>query len=119
MQKISFGRLGEKIAATFLKNKGFRIIEMNFHAHWGEIDIVAIDEDTLVFIEVKSRTENDGYTPEEAMTRWKINALKRTCLFYKTCHPRLPENLRIDFIGIMFDNDKKPLKINYVKNIDS
>lgn len=119
MENISLGKLGERIAANYLSSKGYRIIEMNFHKRWGEIDIVALDEDTLVFVEVKTRMEFDRISPEESITPWKIRTLKRTALFYKNLHHELPELLRIDFVGIVLGQDLKPIKINLIRNISN
>jgi len=117
MENISLGKLGERLAAKFLSSKGFQIIEMNFHKRWGEIDIVAQDKDTLVFVEVKTRMESDRISPEESITPWKIMTLKRTALFYKNLHPELPELLRIDFVGVVLKNDFEVKKINHIENI--
>lgn len=117
MENISLGKLGERLAANFLSSKGYQIIEMNFHKRWGEIDIVAQDKDTLVFVEVKTRMESDRISPEESITPWKIKTLKRTALFYKNLHPELPELLRIDFVGVVLKNDFEVKKINHIENI--
>jgi len=114
---LSLGRLGERIAVDYLSREGYQIIETNFHKRWGEIDIVAQDKDTLVFVEVKTRMEGDRITPEESMTGRKINSIKRSGQYYKLKHPELPENLRIDFLGIVLNEKFKPVRINLVKNI--
>ena len=132
MDNLSLGKLGERISSEYLQRKGYKIIEMNFHKRWGEIDIVAIDpkaspaperygvsegKDVLVFVEVKTRMEYDFITPEESITPWKIRLLKRTALFYKNIHKELPELLRIDFVGVVLDQTFNPVKINLIKNI--
>lgn len=117
MDNLSLGRLGERIASQYLFSKGFKILEMNFHKRWGELDIITLDKDTLVFVEVKTRMEYDSVSPEESMTPWKINSVKKSALYYKMKHPELPESLRIDFVGIVLDQSLKPIKINHVENI--
>lgn len=117
MQNISLGKLGERIAANYLTSQGYQVIEMNFRKRWGEIDIVALDKDTLVFVEVKTRMEFDRITPEESITPKKVASLKNTAVFYKNSHPKLPETLRIDFVGIVLDQNLKPKRINQIKNI--
>lgn len=117
MDNLSLGRHGEKIASEYLQKQGYKIVEMNFHKRWGEIDIVALDKDTLVFVEVKTRMEFDRISPEESMTPWKIKSLKRTALFYKKLHTDLPDLMRIDFVGLVLSQDLHPVKINLVKNI--
>src|SRR3989338_8163948 len=109
-------RLGEKLAAEYLEKQGYKIIERNFRTGWGEIDIIALDDKTLVFVEVKTKTSNKFGTPFEAMTPFKIKALERTAMFYKKLHPELPEALRIDAVGVVLSKDKNA-KIDLIKNI--
>lgn len=121
---ISLGKLGEEIAAKYLASKGFNILELNFYKRWGEIDIVALDPSTssgqvttLVFVEVKTRMEYDRISPEESMTPWKIASVKKSGLYYKNLHPELPDLLRIDFVGVVLNENLKPTKINHILNI--
>src|SRR3990167_6959320 len=69
------GRLGENMAAEYLRTNGYHILRRNYHVRGGEIDIIAKQNQTLVFIEVKTRRQNAGGYPEEAGTPKK---LKRT-----------------------------------------
>src|SRR5881396_2784363 len=64
-KKDPLGERGENLAARELRNKGYRIIARNFKCVMGEIDIVARDGKTLVFVEVKTRASDDAVTPEE------------------------------------------------------
>ena len=57
-QNIEIGKFGEKIAANHLKRNGYRILENNFRCKFGEIDIIALHRDTMVFVEVKTRKNN-------------------------------------------------------------
>src|SRR3990167_10557715 len=95
---------GEELAVQFLKEKGYKIIDRNFRKGYGEIDIIAIQGRTLVFVEVKTRTSNQFGTPLEQITPFKIRALERTALFYKKLHPNLPDAMRIDAVGIELDS---------------
>lgn len=120
------GKKGEQIASKFLSKKGFKIQELNFHKHWGEIDIICLDPSTgsgpngtLVFVEVKTRMQWDRISPEQSITKAKIHTLKTCALFYKKLHQELPDLLRIDFVGITLDESQKPVKINHIKNITS
>lgn len=111
-------RLGEKLAGEFLEKHGYKIIERNFRKGYGEIDIVAIEADTLVFVEVKTKTSNTFGTPFEAITPFKIKALERTAMFYKKLHPELPEALRIDAVSVILSKGED-VKIELIKNIYS
>ncbi len=75
------GREGEKEAAEYLEEKGFRILEENYHCGVGEVDLVALEGDYLVFVEVKKRKEESLVSPEEAVTREK----RRKIVFCSKC----------------------------------
>jgi putative endonuclease len=119
------GELGERLAVEYLKKQGFKIIDRNFRIRGGEIDIIAIDPsassgqdgDTLVFIEVKTRRSNEFGTPFEAITPWKMRALIKSAEFYKIKHPRLPDSMRIDAVGIVLTSNNEIASIELVKNI--
>ena len=89
---------------------------MNWHQRWAEIDIVAVDHDTLVIVEVKTRYSHEHGLPEESITPHKLHSLERSALLYKQQHPELPDALRIDFVGIDFSQGTDP-QINLIKNI--
>ncbi len=111
------GIKGEDIAASYLVKKGYKIIERNFRAKGGEIDIIAIDGDTLVFAEVKARSTDEFGSPLEAITYRKMKSLVRTAEFYKLRNPKLPEILRIDAVAISLDSENKVKSVELVKNI--
>ncbi len=109
-------RLGEEIAAEYLIKKGYKIIDRNFRKGYGEIDIIAVKDDVLVFIEVKTRTTNLFGGAKEAISYYKIKKLIRTAQFYKLLHPKLPELLRIDamFVTLSPNNLRE---IEHIENI--
>ncbi len=119
LRKKLLGKRGEDLAVTFLKKQGYKILERNFQKGYGEIDIVAQEKDTLVFVEVKTRTSTEFGSPLEAITPWKLKALTRSCQFYKSLHPELPEGLRIDLVAISLSpaGGGEVEKIELVKNI--
>ena len=110
---IEIGRIGENIAVKYLKRHGYKIIDRNFRSRrWGEIDIVATKNNTLVFVEVKTRVGTEHGEPVEAVTPFQLRALKRTGQHYKTENPDTPEAFRIDVVSIVLDHDThEPLKI--------
>lgn len=111
------GRKGEDLAVQFLKKNGFKIIERNFRIRGGEIDIIALDKDALVFIEVKTRKSDEFGTPLESITPWKMKSLIKAAEFYKYTHGNLPDLMRIDAVSIMLNADNSISSINLVKNI--
>jgi putative endonuclease len=76
------GREGEKSASHYLERKGYRILERNFRTPFGEIDIIARDGDVTVFVEVKTRTDEDFGPPFEAVHHRKREKMKRVALSY-------------------------------------
>ena len=79
---MSVGKFGEDLALIYLKRQGYKIIERNFRIRGGEIDIIAQDNNTLVYIEVKTRTSHAFGLPEESPSR--ISKLAKRRLFEKT-----------------------------------
>lgn len=115
--KISdpLARKGEEIASKYLKKIGYKIIDRNFRARNTEIDIVALDKDTLVFVEVKTRSSNQFGTPFEQIAYWKIKSLIKAAEHYKLTHPNLPELLRIDAVSVLFKS--KGYEVEHSQNI--
>jgi putative endonuclease len=107
---------GEDLASNYLKKKGYKIIERNFRQGYGEIDIIATHKDTLVFVEVKTRRNKSFGTPLESITPWKLKALVKTAMFYKSINPILPELLRIDALSVVLKKDGM-FEIEHVENI--
>lgn len=117
MTITNIGSFGEQIASDFLRKKGYTILEKNFKKRYGEIDIVALDNDVLVFIEVKTRTSNQFGSPLEAITPWKLQVVIRSAQYYKLTHKNLPDLMRIDAVSVQLSPDGKMEDIELVKNI--
>ena len=115
--KKSVGFLGEEIAVNYLTSLGYKIIERNFKKRYGEIDIIAEDAGTLVFIEVKTRSDDLFGGAEESITSWKIHSLINCADFYKYLHPDLPEAMRIDVVTVRLTPQGKVQQIKLFKNI--
>ena len=115
---IETGKKGEEIATKYLKRHGYKILDRNFRARrWGEIDIVVSKDETLVFVEVKTRVGNKYGEPVEAITPFQLRALRRAGQYYKMEHPEAPEALRIDVVSIVLDKEThEPQKIELFLN---
>lgn len=110
-------KLGENLASSYLQDRGYKIIERNFGKRYGEIDIIALDKDqTLVFVEVKTRRNKEFGEPLEAITPWKLNSIIKTAQYYKLLHPNLPDRLRIDAVSVKILENNSP-EIELVTNI--
>lgn len=115
MDRRSLGKFGEQIAADYLKNQGYEILSKNFRTRYGEIDIVARDNRTLVFVEVKSRGSVKFGTPEESIFRDKQNKLRLMVAYFLLKNKLQHEPHRIDAIGIIFKDNKA--KLRHHKNV--
>jgi putative endonuclease len=114
-KKKDTGAEGEEIAAEHLVNSGYEIIKRNYHFGHGEIDIIAKENDTLVFVEVKTRKNLEFGPPELAVTRSKqrqINKIAEAYLYEKEIRDI---DCRIDVIAILLKKNLPP-EINHIKN---
>ncbi|OGI01530.1 MAG: hypothetical protein A2Y25_03430 [Candidatus Melainabacteria bacterium GWF2_37_15] len=113
---IPKGKKGEDTAVQYLEQQGFKIIEKNWRfSRYGEIDIIATDNDTLVFIEVKTRTSTAFGHPTEVITSKKLARMRKLAEIYinnNICTEY--KNFRIDLIGILAE---KTIEITHIKDI--
>ena len=102
------GKRGEAFAEEHLSRNGFRVIASNCTTKYGEIDIVAMEDDVICFIEVKTRTSDAAGRPEEAVTlskKCKIARTARKFLLEKRCYGR---PCRFDVVAIIMPYDGEP-----------
>lgn len=97
---VELGKEGQRRAEKFLRKLGYKIIESNFRSKFGEIDLIATKDDTLVFVEVKARASDLFGLPEEAVNSRKISHITLAGEYYASLHPELPELQRIDVVSI-------------------
>ncbi len=117
MKRQESGKLGEQLACAALKKKGYKIIETNYRCRQGEVDIIALHKDCLVFIEVRSKAGNSFGSPEESVTAQKKQRLISTAMDYLSSHRDLPENWRIDFVAVELDPlTNKATRIEIIEN---
>ena len=107
------GKRGEDIATNYLKSIGYLIIERNYTAKQGEIDIIAKDNEELVFIEVKTRSNNQFGRPAEAVDNIKQKHLINTIKYYLYSKHLENSYVRIDIIEVYFSKDS--YDINHIK----
>ena len=116
MKRRDVGILGEKLAQDFLKKRGYRVVETNYRCPEGEIDIIATQKDTLVFIEVRTKKSLEFGTPEESITPAKMEKLRAVSARYRQTHDNLPESWRIDMVAIELDKSNKISRIELIEN---
>lgn len=111
MNKHQKGRLGEDLAARFLEEQGYRIIERNYRYDRGEIDIIAQDGTILVFVEVKSRESASSGPPEESVTPSKEEQLKKVAEGYLFERNIEHQPCRFDVVAITIVDGKPGIRL--------
>jgi putative endonuclease len=101
------GERGENVAAKHLRNLGYTIINRNFRCQLGEIDIIARDGKTLVFVEVKTR-QSDDVLPEEQVNHPKQHRLTRAARFYLARYGTPQPPSRFDVVAILWPPGRDP-----------
>lgn len=104
MNNISIGQIGEKLASKYLKKLGYKILTNNYHNALGEIDIIAQDKDTTVFVEVKMRSSLSMGYPREAVEFHKQNKIRTVATQYLKSNQLLESNCRFDVVEIIGDS---------------
>ena len=99
--KDALGRQGEQVAAEYLEQAGFRILDRNYRCPLGEIDIVAADRRELVACEVKTRSGLGYGAPVEAVTGEKVRRLRRLAVRWVIAHGLTFDGLRVDVVGVL------------------
>lgn len=112
-QKV--GKFGEDEAVKYLEQKGYKILDRNFSCKRGEIDIIALDKDEIVFIEIKARISLKYGLPSEAVTKNKLKHIYKTAEYYLYTRNLLNENTRIDVIEVYIKNNQ--VIINHLKQV--
>jgi putative endonuclease len=110
---IKIGNKGEEIATNFLKKKGYKILDRNYKTPFGEADIIAKDKDIIVFVEVKTRSNDSFGQPFESVDFRKRERLKKIALYYlKQNQIECP--IRFDVVSIFYRDEKE--EINYIQD---
>jgi putative endonuclease len=117
MHNKSLGKTGEDMAAEYLEDKGYDIIERNCRNKYGEIDLVCKKGDCLIFAEVKTRIGEQFGLPEDAINKEKINKLIKNAAAYVAFKAKDIYMYRIDAVCIVLDENMNPVRINHYENI--
>lgn len=112
---VSLGERGERAAERFLKRLGYKIVARHDRGRLGELDLVAVDSRTIVFVEVKTRREDEAGSPAEAVDDRKQAKLTRLALAYLKRHGLLEYAARFDVIAITWPDDAlQPKIVHYI-----
>ncbi|HYF83112.1 MAG TPA: YraN family protein [Clostridia bacterium] len=109
------GAFGEGLACEYLAESDYRVLERNFSCKVGEIDIIALQNDTVVFVEVKTRSSEKYGLPSEAVSAAKQKKIVKTALYYLQTNKLLDYMCRFDVIEILVDAENK-YQINLIKD---
>ena len=115
MKKKRIGKFGEDLAVIYLKRIGYKILERNFRCRVGEVDIIAKDVEEIVFIEVKTRTNNTYGEPSEAVDYIKKEHIIKTANYYLYKNKLYNKSIRFDVIEVFLSNK---FHINHIKQIE-
>ncbi len=107
----TIGRQGEDLAADFLKKSGYRVLERNYSCKLGEIDMIARDGETLVFIEVKARRSAAFGPAVDALTLTKQRRLHRLALYYLQRKKIKDQPMRFDVVAVDMSREEEEITI--------
>ena len=117
------GRRGERLARKMLQRKGLKILARNYRCPAGEVDLIAFDPstrrdllaETVVFVEVKTRSSNRYTDPSSAVDRDKQRRIEKVAGYYLSHHPAEDLNLRYDVVSVVAPDGQKP-RIEHIEN---
>jgi putative endonuclease len=109
----TLGRRGEDAAARFLRRKGYRILSRSDRSRPGELDLVALDDDTLVFVEVKTRRSSEAGHPAEAVDGAKQRRLTRLAVTWLKRRGLLERRARFDVIAVTWPAGRRQPTIEH------
>jgi putative endonuclease len=115
-KRQKLGKFGEQAALDYLQNLGMKLFEKNFRIRAGEIDLIMWDKDVLVFVEVRTRSNDAFGLPVETIDRTKRGKIVKTARHFLAKRKISPEiRCRFDLVGILTLPGKPP-KINHIAN---
>lgn len=104
------GRNGENVAAQYLSQHKYKIVDRNFFCHFGEIDLIAWDGESVIFVEVKSRKDDKFGMPREAVTWHKQQTIVKCANYWLYKNKQIGVPVRFDVVEILGD------KVNHIKD---
>lgn len=110
------GRRGEDAASRHLKRLGYHIVARNVDSPLGELDIVAVDDRTVVFVEVKTRTSADAGSPTDAIDSRKQQRMTQSALAYLKTHGLLEHSARFDVVAVTWSQGARRPAVKHIQN---
>jgi putative endonuclease len=112
----SLGARGEDFAARYLKRLGYHIVGRNVDLRVGELDIIAVDGRTVVFVEVKTRTSGAAGSPAEAVDDLRQERMTRAALAYLKSHGLLEHTARFDVIALTWPDGQRTPIVEHIRD---
>ena len=113
-KRQQFGKKSESLAVRYLKKNGYKILEQNYRNKIGEIDIIAKEKGTLVFVEVKARKTHVFGNPKWAVTPKKQRKISMAALYYLKATKQIHVKARFDVVALSLAKDNPQIEI--IKN---
>lgn len=114
-QRQNLGRRGEDEAASYLKKQGYILLQRNYRCPLGEIDVIAKDSKTLVFIEVRTRSSDRFGTPQESINRKKMLKIHKVAQYYLKAVQKEEEPVRFDVLALLLDVENQLMQLEHIK----
>jgi putative endonuclease len=111
-----FGTRGERAAARYLRQSGFRLLRRNYRCRLGEIDVIALEGDTVVFVEVRSTERSDAGRPAASVNSSKQAQVSKLALHFLSTHRLLNQRIRFDVIAVRWPRAEKLPEIHHFRN---
>jgi len=115
-KRQQMGRRGEDAACEFLVRRGMKIIDRNWKCGYGEADIIATEGKTLVFCEVRTKSNFGKGSPAESITYKKRERYYKLIHVYRSRTAIRHNSVRFDFIGIYVNKDRQKARLHYIRN---
>jgi len=113
-ERQQLGIEGERVAEKFLRKQRYAILQRNYRCRAGEVDLIALDRGTVVFVEVKTRTQPEYGSPLEAVDRRKQRQIQRAAQYYVSANRLHDRDLRFDVVGVWWEDGA--MKCELVRN---
>jgi putative endonuclease len=116
VRPLSFGELGERQAARHLRCLGYHIVASRRRSRYGEIDVIAVDGKTVVFVEVKTRRTDVGITPAESIDLTRRRRMTRAAIAFLKAHSLLDHPARFDIVEVVWPQAARRPEIRHHPN---
>ena len=110
-QRLRLGKLGEDLAVKEIEHLGYKCVARNYRCPLGEVDLIARDRDTLVFIEIKTRKGRSLHYAKEAVDKKKRRKLSQVALFYMKANDCCDVKSRFDVVAVTLNGGEKEIEV--------